>query len=81
MVEETTAATHGLRRETSELIRLIGKFHASPKVAADLPAPRGGRLSDRATRPTLAMAASRASTVRVVAANVNSPVNDEWAAF
>ncbi|MBS0332831.1 MAG: hypothetical protein JSS35_08700, partial [Proteobacteria bacterium] len=73
MVEESTAATHSLKSETAELVRLVSRFRVEQAVSsarAAAPSPAA------AQRPTPARAAPR-----VVGATALKAADDGWAEF
>jgi len=77
MVEEQTAATHALKRETSELAALISGFKVSAVKVANRSAPRPVDARDRAMpSPARAMARKVAASVGAAVA-----VDDEWSEF
>jgi methyl-accepting chemotaxis protein len=70
MVEETTAASHSLRRETEELMRAVASFRLG-----DAAAPA---RSSSAARPAMKTVASAGGGA---AARKAAPAEDEWAEF
>lgn len=66
MVEQSTAASHGLAHETLELSRLTGYFQIETRSARPAPAPRAA--APAAKRPPLKMVARGAPRAAVVAA-------------
>ncbi|MBY6243596.1 methyl-accepting chemotaxis protein [Methylosinus sp. Sm6] len=69
MVEQTTAASHGLRRETEQLVRSVASFRLGQ---------RAGGWSPAAARPALKSLASAGSGSAVRKAEAAA---DDWAAF
>jgi methyl-accepting chemotaxis protein len=73
MVEESTAASHTLAKETEELTRLIGRFRVgrTEAVAQGDPPRRAPARSAAAARPVLKTVASRGGAAP-------KPTADEW---
>jgi methyl-accepting chemotaxis protein len=68
MVEESTAASHTLSRETEELSKLVGHFQVG-----EIEAPKK-QFSKAAARPAM-------KTVAVRGGAAPKPANDEWEEF
>jgi methyl-accepting chemotaxis protein len=91
MVEEATAAAHGLARESQELARLVGQFQTGQATVLDTPPKPAARpeAAKAPAKPRVA-AAPLPPPRRVVAARPNrghpalaeaAPADDSWAEF
>ena len=74
MVEESTAASHALSRETEELSSLVGRFQLGDRQAAAAPAPSRGA-------PARPVAQLRSVGRGGAAVRQAAPVPDDWQAF
>ena len=80
MVEESTAASHALAQETSELTRLIGEFRLGD--SADAPRRAPAPVAQPARRPASAPVPAMRTTGRGGAARAPAPAADaDWAEF
>lgn len=79
IVEETTAASHGLAREIEKLLDLVGRFETGQEIAAE-PAHREPRAASQKTRPALKTIGGRGvpSAVRKLEAIANE---QDWEEF
>jgi len=79
IVEETTAASHGLAREIEKLLDLVGRFETGQETAAE-PAHREPRAASQKTRPALKTIGGRGvpSAVRKLEAIANE---QDWEEF
>jgi methyl-accepting chemotaxis protein len=68
MVEESTAASHTLSRETEELTKLVGHFQVG-----EIEAPQK-RAAKNITRPAMKTVGARGGAAP-------KPANDEWEEF
>jgi methyl-accepting chemotaxis protein len=95
MVEQSTAASHALKGEADNLMRMIGRFQVTgaegmaARAPARRPAPPPYRPAPRASGPAPASATSRpgANPVRAAQAKLAAfagsarPASDEWEEF
>ena len=80
MVEESTAASHALAQETSELTRLIGEFRLGD--SADAPRRAPAPVAQPTRRPASAPVSAMRTTGRGGAARAPAPAADaNWAEF
>ena len=78
MVEQSTAASHGLAPETAELTRLTSHFQVGAPRAVARPAPAPAP----AARPAKPAAARKVATLKVAArAAASSPEAESWEEF
>ena len=80
MVEETTAASHSLARETNELSRLVGRFQLGDEAAASFDVQPAGRKKPRPSAKPVA--ALRTTGRGGAAARLNEAAdNHDWHEF
>jgi methyl-accepting chemotaxis protein len=65
IVEETTAASHGLAREIEKLLELVGRFDTGRDISADAPERESRSASQPRTRPALKTISTRGAPAAV----------------
>ena len=77
MVGQSTAATHTLRKEAADLIRLVSAFRIGAPPASARPAPRAAAPRQQATAPAMKTMGGRGMS----AARKPEPTAGEWEEF
>jgi methyl-accepting chemotaxis protein len=80
MVEETTAASHSVSRETTQLSDLVGQFKVGDRAAKEAPR-RKPKAPPQATRPALKTVATRGGPAAVRKADPEEAAADSWEQF